>query len=291
MTVPVCPTQRMDRIRRRDLPDDRSTACMAMGGSLSSAVRAVTRRGAGLWRLGRVVVHIVRGVFTVQLRFAGLAPARRHEHIADWSRGVLHLLRIDLLTQGELPAGPKLLVANHVSWLDIVVIHALCPQARFVSKAVVRDWPLIGRLVTGAGTLMVDRQRRRDTTRVLEAMVQALKQGDSVALFPEGTTSDGAQVLEFHSSLLHSALIAQVPVQPVALRYAEAGQALSPSVPYIGTTSFVESLWRICVAQQLVVTVRIPDAAAPPHADRRTLARELRRSIVHALDGGANSGV
>lgn len=291
MTVPARPTQAMDRIRRQDVPVDRSTAGPAMGGSVASAVRALACRSAGLWRLGRVLVHIVRGVFTLHLRFAHLAPARRHQHIADWARGVLQLLRVELHTQGELLAGPKLLVANHVSWLDIVVIHALCPQARFVSKAVVRDWPLIGKLVTGAGTLMVDRQRRRDTRRVLEAMVQALKQGDSVAFFPEGTTSDGAQVLEFHSSLLHSAVIAQVPVQPVALRYAEAGQALSPSVPYIGTTSFVESLWRICVAQQLVVTVRIPDAAAPPHADRRTLARELRRSIVHALDGGADSGV
>ena len=146
------------------------------------------------------------------------------------------------------------------------------PQARFVSKAVVRDWPLIGRLVTGAGTLMVDRQRQRDTSRALETMVQALKQGDTVALFPEGTTSDGAQVLAFRSSLLQSAVIAQVPVQPVALRYSEAGQALSPSVPYIGTTSFVESLWRICVARQLVATVWMLHAATPPHADRRTLA-------------------
>jgi len=290
MNVPAGPTQAMDRIRTQDVPADQSTAGLLTGGSVTSALRAVACRSAGLWRFGRIGVHIVRGVFTVQLRFARLSPAQRHDHIAEWARGVLQLLRIELRTQGELPTGPKLLVANHVSWLDIVVIHALCPQARFVSKAVVRDWPIIGRLVTGAGTLMVDRQRRRDTTRALEAMVQALKQGESVALFPEGTTSDGAQVLEFHSSLLHSAVVAQVPVQPVALRYSEAGQSLSPSVPYIGTTSFVESLWRICVARQLVVTLRLPAAAAPPHADRRTLARELRRSIVCALDGGATGG-
>jgi 1-acyl-sn-glycerol-3-phosphate acyltransferase len=237
--------------------------------------------------MGRIGVHIVRGVFTVHLRFGHLSPAQRHEHIAGWAQGVLRLLRIELRTQGELLAGPKLIVANHVSWLDIVVIHAVCPQARFVSKAVVRDWPLIGGLVTGAGTLMVDRHRRRDTTRALEAMVQALNQGDTVALFPEGTTSDGAQVLDFHSSLLHSAVAAQAAVQPIALRYSEAGQALSASVPYVGTTSFVESLWRTCAARELVVTVRMPDAAAPPHADRRTLARELRRSIVCALEGAS----
>lgn len=279
----------MDRIRRQHVPADPSAARRIPGGTLASAVRALARRGAGLWRLGRVGVHIVRGVLTLQLRFAPLTPVQRHERIADWARGVLQLLRIELQTQGELLASPKLLVANHVSWLDIVVIHALCPQARFVSKAVVRDWPLIGRLVEGAGTLMVDRQSRRDTQRVLEVMVQALEQGDSVALFPEGTTSDGARLLEFHSSLLHSAIVTQVPVQPIALRYAEAGQALSRSVPYIGTTSFVESLWRICLARQLVVTVRFPDAVAPPHADRRALARELRSRIGDALDSGGAS--
>jgi hypothetical protein len=93
-------------------------------------------------------------------------------------------------------------------------------------------------------------------------------------------------VLDFHSSLLHSAVTAQVAAQPVALRYSEDAQALSPSVPYIGTTSLVASLWRICMARDLIVTVRMLDAAAAPHADRRTLARELHRRIVAALDDG-----
>jgi 1-acyl-sn-glycerol-3-phosphate acyltransferase len=241
--------------------------------------------------MGRIGIHIVRGVLILQWRFDGLSPAQRHAHIAAWARRVLQLLRVELQHQGELQAGPQLLVANHVSWLDIVVVHALCPQARFVSKAVVRDWPLIGRLVTGAGTLMVDRQRQRDTSRALETMVQALKQGDTVALFPEGTTSDGAKVLAFRASLLQSAVIAQLPVQPVALRYSEAGQSLSPSVPYIGTTSFVESLWRICVARQLVATVWMLHAATPPHGDRRTLAAELRLRIADALDEGPDHSV
>jgi len=264
----------------------RATARQLPGWSVATAVRAASTVSASLWRLGRLSQHIVRGVLIVHLRFDRLDSAQRHEHIAAWAQGVLRLVRVEVRMQGELLACPKLIVANHVSWLDIVVIHALCPQARFVSKAVVRDWPLIGRLVTGAGTLMVDRRRRRDTARALDAIVQALNQGDTVALFPEGTTSDGAQVLDFHSSLLHSAVAAQAAVQPIALRYSEDGQALSPSVPYIGTTSFVESLWRICMARDLSVTVRMLDAVAAPHADRRTLAHELRRGIVCALDDG-----
>jgi 1-acyl-sn-glycerol-3-phosphate acyltransferase len=276
----------MDRVSSRDLPVHQSTTTPAMDASVIAASRTAVSGMAGLWRLGVIGIHIVRGVVTVRLHFGRLSPAQRHERIQEWAQGVLRALRIELHTRGDLLAGPKLVVANHVSWLDIVVIHAVCPHARFVSKAVVREWPLIGRLVTGAGTLMVDRNRRRDTTRALDAMVQALQKGDSVALFPEGTTSDGAQVLEFHSSLLHSAVVAQVPVQPVALRYCELGQTLSPSIPYIGTTSFVESLWRICKARQVAVTLSAQDVVAAPHVDRRALAREVRQRIVRALEHG-----
>ena len=280
----------MARTCRPEARADRSVVDRPKGGLGRASLRATARFGAGLWRIGRIGIHIVRGVLILQWRFDGLSLAQRRAHIAAWAQRVLQLLCVELRHQGPLQAGAKLLVANHVSWLDIVVIHALCPQARFVSKAVVRDWPLIGRLVTGAGTLMVDRQRQRDTSRALETMVQALQQGDTVALFPEGTTSDGAQVLAFHASLLHSAVLAQVPVQPLALRYAEAGQPLSASVPYVGTTSFVESLWRICLARQVVATVQVLPAATPPHADRRALAGDLHRRIAHAVREGPDRG-
>jgi len=250
---------------------------------MTSPGRLASTAGLGLMRLGLLGRHIVRGVFVVQLRFRSLAPAQRHARIAAWSLAVLKTLRIDVRTQGTLLPGPKLIVANHVSWLDIVVLHAVCPEARFVSKAVVQHWPLIGRLVTGAGTLMVNREQRRDAARAVDVIAQALKQGDTVALFPEGTTSDGSQVLEFHSSLLQSAVAGNAAVQPVALRYSEAGHGLSPSVPYIGTTSLVQSPWCVCLARGLIVRVCVLGAHPPPHADRRTLAREVRRSIAAAL--------
>ena len=169
--------------RRAQVPGHWPTGA---GRAMTVAVDASFAAAGSLWRLCLLGHHIVRGVLIVRLGFGRLRPAQRHAHIAAWSQGVLRLLGVGLTVQGELAAGPKLIVANHVSWLDIVVIHAVCPQARFVSKAVVRDWPLIGPLVVGAGTLLVDRQRRRDTARALQSMVQALEQGDTVALFPGG---------------------------------------------------------------------------------------------------------
>ena len=236
-----------------------------------------------VFRLAHLGWHIAHGVFVVHRVFPGLPAAQRHERVGRWARALLATLRIDVRTHGELPAQCALIVSNHVSWLDILVIHSVCPHARFVSKDDVRRWPLIGGLVEGAGTLLVRRDRRSDAAKVLDAMAQALAQGDTVAFFPEGTTSNGEAVLAFHASLLQSAVAAQVPVQPLALRYSQHGHALSPDVPYIGDTSFVQSLWQVCRARGVVAQVRLLTPRSAPHADRKVLAAELRQHIANAL--------
>lgn len=162
----------------------------------------------GLWRLGRLGLHIVRGALEARFQFCRLDGVQRHARIAAWAGRALALLRVDVRAF-EVPApGPLLIVANHVSWLDIVVIHALCPHTRFVAKADVGRWPLVRWLAAGSGTLLVDRDRPRDAARAVQCMTQALNQGQTVALFPEGTTSDGRLLLQFRSSLLQGAVSA-----------------------------------------------------------------------------------
>jgi 1-acyl-sn-glycerol-3-phosphate acyltransferase len=123
--------------------------------------------------------------------------------------------------------GPVLLVANHISWLDIVVLHA-ARHCRFVSKAMCKRWPLIGTLATGAGTLYIERESRRDAMRVVHHMADALQAGDILAVFPEGTTSDGISLLPFHANLIQAAVSAGAPVQPVALRFIDAHRPDQP---------------------------------------------------------------
>ncbi len=139
-----------------------------------------------------------------------------------WARRMLEVLGIALQVRGQPPLrGPMLLVANHISWLDILVLHA-ARHCRFVSKADVKRWPLIGALATGAGTLYIERESRRDAMRVVHHMAASLRSGDIVAVFPEGTTSDGMTLLPFHANLVQAAISAQAPVQPVALQFVEA---------------------------------------------------------------------
>jgi 1-acyl-sn-glycerol-3-phosphate acyltransferase len=196
---------------------------------------------------------------------------------------MLRLLGVTVHSQGEPTPGPCLLVANHVSWLDILVIHAVHPQARFVAKADVGRWPLIGQLTTAGGTLFIERERKRDAMRVVHHMAEALRSGDTVAVFPEGTTSEGHDLLPFHANLLQAAVATATAVQPVALSYTEPGHDVSPSAAYVGDTSLVTSLWRIAAVRGLSVRLQWLEAQ-PAGSDRRVLAQSLQAAIRDARD-------
>lgn len=239
-----------------------------------------------VWRLARVVAHGLHGLALVLVRFPGLDAPARHARIQWWSRGVFACLGMALHVQGAWRAGAKLVVANHISWLDIMAIHATCPQARFVSKADVQRWPLVGRLVDSAGTLYIQREHKRDALRVVHQAAEALRGGDTVAVFPEGTTSDGERLLPFHANLLQAAVATATPVQPVALRYADAVHAASPAARFVGETTLAQSLWALACADRLAVHVSILSAQATAHADRRALAAHLREGIAQALEPG-----
>ena len=240
------------------------------------------RQLRGLWRVLRSVLHVLHGM-CVMLRFPALDAAGRHERIRWWSAGVLRHMGLTLDVQGTARPGANLLVANHVSWLDIAALHAAVPHARFVSKADVLKWPLLGWLIRGAGTLFIERERKRDAVRVVHAMAESLRAGDTVAVFPEGTTGAGPVVLPFHANLLQAAIATQTPIQPAVLRYADARQAFSPAVAYMGDTSLLQSLWRVATASGLQVHVDLLPAHDTAHADRRALAAYLRETIAGRL--------
>ncbi|MDP1692561.1 MAG: lysophospholipid acyltransferase family protein [Burkholderiaceae bacterium] len=177
----------------------------------------------------------------------------------------------------------RAVMALRFPWLDIAAIHAVAPQARFVSKADVGRWPLLGRLVAGAGTLFIERESKRDALRVVHQAAAALHAGDMVAVFPEGTTGPGRALLPFHANLLQAAIATASPVQPVVLRFHQPGQAFSVAAEFVGDTTLLQSVWRIVCAQGLQVEVQWLDAERTAHADRRALAAHLRERIDEAL--------
>ncbi|WP_349742721.1 lysophospholipid acyltransferase family protein [Roseateles cavernae] len=241
------------------------------------------RAPIAVWRLLRLSLHILHGLALIALRFDGLAKPQRQHHIQWWSRKTLRLLGVELQLRGQGRPGAKLVVANHVSWLDIAAMHAVLPEARFVSKAELKHWPIVGMLVVGVNTLFIERSSKRDALRVVHQTAEALQAGDTVAVFPEGTTGPGPEPLPFHANLLQAAIATEMPIQPVVLRWHEPGERFSTTARFVGDMTLVRSLWSVASAQGLAIEIQILSAHSSAHADRRALAERLRGEIADAL--------
>lgn len=237
-------------------------------------------------RLLRMLLHVLWGLLLIKLLFGSLNQAARHAHVKRWSGGLLRLLGVRLACTGRARPGAKLLLSNHVSWLDIAAVHAVLPEARFVSKADVKHWPVVGALTAGVGTLFIERASKRDALRVVHQTAEALRAGDTVAVFPEGTTGPGPEPLPFHGNLLQAAIATEIPVQPLVLRWHEPGERFSPAARYIGDMTLLQSLWAIASARGLGIAVQILPAMETAHADRRALAEHVRGEIAAALEAG-----
>jgi 1-acyl-sn-glycerol-3-phosphate acyltransferase len=233
-----------------------------------------------VFRLLRALAHVMGGYWMVRREFPRLDEARKSLKVQAWSVRMLHIMGISLDVQGDVPQhGPLLLVANHISWLDILVLHA-SRHCRFVSKADVQHWPLIGTLAQGCGTLFVERESRRDAMRVVHHMADALRSGGMLAIFPEGTTSDGIGTLPFHANLFQAAISAHAPVQAIGLTYLDAqsgGQ--SHATDYIGDTSLLSSVWATVTAKPLCARVNFGPHLATQGLDRRTIAALAREQV------------
>jgi len=239
----------------------------------------MTVRLRALARLLRAVVHVVHGILIVLLRFRAYDSTRRIERIEWWSRKTLRLMGIALQVDGQPAGGGALMVANHISWLDITALHAVCPHARFVSKADVKHWPLLSHLADASNTLYLERERKRDALRVVHQMASALQRGDLIAVFPEGTTSDGRRLLPFHANLLQAAITTGAPVQPVALRFSDRQQPISAAVEFVGATTLVQSVWRVACGDGLTAHISLLAPRESANAERRALAQLLREDI------------
>ena len=226
------------------------------------------------------MAHVLRGLWIIRSEFGRLPTDACHLLVREWSRQMLDIMGVELVVKGTPPAhGPALLVANHISWLDILVMDAAQP-ARFVSKADVKHWPVLGSLVTGAGTLFIERESRRDAMRVVHQMAESLRAHDILAVFPEGTTGDGQTLLPFHANLIQAAISANAPVLPVALSFVDGHRGGRSDAPlFIGDTTLLQSLWATLRATRVQAVVHY---GAPEHCDgrdRRTWAQALGATV------------
>lgn len=210
-----------------------------------------------------------------------LRGLRRERLISRWSAHILRILNIKLIVSGTAPAADSpaaLFVANHISWLDIWAINSI-RSVRFVAKSEVRGWPVIGWLSKKAGVIFIERDRRRDTSRVSGAGAEALHKGDCLCVFPEGTTSDGTHIYPFRSGLLQSAVDAGALVWPIALRYPLPNGMPNTAIAYAGDTSMAQSMKAILSHKEIILHLRYAQPIHPDGRGRRALAQQAEAAI------------
>ena len=234
------------------------------------------------WRLLCVILHILAGLCTCVVVFPWLGPEQRLARIQRWSQRVLRTFGVTVEVAGVPVLANALLVANHVSWVDVFVINARCPS-RFVAKSEVRRWPLIGPLSALAGTVFVARDRPSELRRTVDALAASLRAGERIACFPEGTSAAQGDLVPFRANLFEAAIEAQVPVQAMAISYVDDDGDPHPSVEYIAATSLAESMVAILSGKPIRARLHALPALATEGAGRRALAASSEQLVREAL--------
>lgn len=232
------------------------------------------------------MLHLLSGVAQVALLFPFYAREHRNHAVAAWSARLLAILSVRPRVDGRpprAPTRPAVLVANHVSWMDIHLIHCFW-QVRFVAKSEVRRWPLIGWLSANVGTLFIQRGRGRHAARINEAIHEAFRLGDAIGVFPEGTTSDGTELMRFHASLLQPAVDEKAIVYPVALRYLDEDGRVNKEASYIGDTTLIESMRMIFRQRVIIAELAFLAPIDASGKTRRELSALAQAAIAAALN-------
>jgi len=236
------------------------------------------------YRLIRLSLHFVLGCAVAGAVFPFIDGQRQLRIIKRWSHQVLTILGVRVHVQGRPPGGrhPTVIVSNHVSWLDIWVIHAVSP-VRFVAKSDVRRWPVIGWLVARSGTIFIERSKRHDTARTNRTIVDTLTRGERVGIFPEGTTTDGTQLRPFHASLFQPALGAGARVVTAAIRYPQRDGSVNLDAAYAGERTLLESIRLILRHRSMHAELIFAGEMEISGKTRREIARGCEVLIARAL--------
>ena len=227
-----------------------------------------------------IVLWMVRRIFVTRVQSARIASG----YSTLWGQGTLYLLGMKVVLQGPLPEKPFFLVTNHLGYLDIAVLSSQL-SCTYVAKAEVSAWPLFGTLASLSGTLYIDRESMRDTKRVNARILEHFASGGSLALFPEGTSTDGNTVAPFRSSLLQFPADTGMPVHCATLRYDAPDNSFpaSHSMCWWGNMTLLPHIIRLFSMADMRATLRF--APVPIQGrERKGLAQNLQKTVLSGLE-------
>lgn len=236
-----------------------------------------------IWRLPLLLAYLLLLpvallAFLPGIRELRVAHMKLHMWVHRlWMRGLILVFGMRLRVSGQLPLPPALVVANHISWFDIPVLHALWPMG-LVAKVEIRSWPLIGRLATIAGSIYIQRGNQQSRHRVNRRMAARLRRGEMIGVFPEGGIGAQRGVKRFHSRLFGSAIRARAPIVPVAIRYWRNGDR-HDDVVFAPGQNLVTNMLRLLSRPRMEVQVMIAQAMTDHMPGRDLLARQAQNTV------------
>ncbi len=203
-----------------------------------------------IFRFTGLIIHLVKGFFVFgfntnndEIIKQGISTQQRQD-LQQWLKKLLALYHVEVVVHGSNVESPKMIVANHVSWLDVVILSSLYP-GHFIAKSEIRSWPVMGAMISSIGTLFVQRGKRSEIKKLSLHVGQILKNKSSVVFFPEGKTGDGKQINNLHSGLFESAITAGMDVQPILVVYKDSSGYPSQVMPYLKGQNLYQSIMAV----------------------------------------------
>lgn len=238
-----------------------------------------------IYRISRILLHTLLGLAIAAFVWPFTHKNRKLKLTKWWCTGLLRCFNIKVLIRGTPPSNLSgaMLVANHVSWADIHALNSVMPL-RFIAKLEIKNWPIFGYLVKKSDTIFIDRTSRKDAARIVGVASDALKNGDNLGFFPEGTTTDGTHLLTFKSSVLQAAINANATIWSVAIRYPNIDGKPNLAMAYAGDTGLGESMMNVLKQKKPVVELHFLTSITAPQANRQAASKAAFIAISSALN-------
>jgi 1-acyl-sn-glycerol-3-phosphate acyltransferase len=247
-----------------------------------------TNRITRYFRISRIFAHTLVGLFTAALVFPIGSKHFKLRLVKWWCKHLLGIFNVRVIRYGNTPpsykiASNNMIIANHISWVDIHAINSILP-IRFIAKSDIRNWPVFGYLASKANVMFIERGKRHTAARIVDMITCSLKAGDNLCLFPEGTTTDGTEIMPFKGSLIQSTIEAHTTIWPVAIRYPRHDGSANTELAYAGDTTLMQSIQQILLQKSPVVELHFlaPISTielADKDKDRRTLTLHIQQLI------------
>ncbi|MFK5893478.1 MAG: lysophospholipid acyltransferase family protein [Pseudomonadota bacterium] len=190
----------------------------------------------------------------------------------------LLLLNINIVFHGEPVQSPKMIVCNHVSWVDVVILISIYP-GHFIAKSEIRSWPILGAMVCSAGTLFIKRGLRSEIKKLGQQIEQIIKNKSNVVFFPEGATGDGKQINTIYSGLFESAIIAGMDVQPMLVIYNDSSGYPSEKIPYVGEQHLLSSIWTVLGEKQITAHLFALESLSSKEYTRKEIGKQVGKLL------------